>query len=110
MAKITGEERREYENKFRRKIVRHLTPLETKVMIYIIDRTIGWMKDGEKISYREFEEGRYGTFNCGVGVQKTSARRAVISLVSKGVVEIISSTKRQGTYIKVNLDWEEDEP
>lgn len=103
MAEITAEQRREYENKFRRQMVSCLSPVETKVMLYIIDRTIGWMKDRELIVYREFLDGKAN--NYGVNVQKTSAVRAVKKLEAINAIEIVSSSPRYGTTIKVNLDW-----
>jgi hypothetical protein len=105
LTKITTEQRFEYENKFRRNIVHTLTPLETKVMIYIIDRTLGWMKDRERVSYREFEYSKPGTKSDGVNVQKNSAVRAVGSLVKKGVIEVLSTSPRFGTNIRVRLEW-----
>ncbi len=104
MAEITPDQRRDYENKFRREMVSCLSGVETKVMIYIIDRTIGWMKDRERIVYREFLEGKAN--NHGVNVQNTSAVRAVRQLEAIGAIEIISSSPRYGTTIKVNLNWE----
>lgn len=103
MASISPDERREYENLFRRQMVYELSPLETKVMIYILDRTLGWMKDRERISYREFLDGKAN--NRGVNVHATSAVRAIKSLKELGVIEILSSTRRRGTIIRVNLDW-----
>lgn len=103
MNEITTEERFAYENMFRREMVSTLTPVETKVMIYIIDRTLGWMKDRERISYREFLEGKANNF--GVSVHKTSAYRSVRSLEAKGIIELVSTSKRSGTLIKINLDW-----
>lgn len=103
MAEITTDRRFAYENMFRREMVSILTPVETKVMIYIIDRTLGWQKDRERISYREFLDGKAN--NYGVNIQKTSAYRSVKSLEEKGIVTLLSTSKRSGTLIKVNLGW-----
>jgi len=109
LAKISIEQRLEYENLFRRRMVFLLTPVETKVMIYIIDRTLGWMKDRERMSYREFEYSKPGTKSYGVDVQKNSAVRAIKSLVKKGAIEIMSTSPRYGTVIRVRLDWDFNE-
>jgi hypothetical protein len=103
MTAVSTDKRFKYENKFRRQMVHTLSGTETKVMIYIIDRTLGWMKDTETISYREFLEGNANNF--GVGVHKTPAHKAVKSLEEKNIIDVISSSKKYGTKIKINMDW-----
>jgi hypothetical protein len=76
-------------------------------MIYIIDMTLGWNKDRERITSRELLEGK--RLNKGANVQNTSAARAIKSLTKKGVIQVLNNSKRNGSLIRVNLEWSLDE-
>ena len=81
-----------------------LSAVETKTMVYLIDRTLGWMKDRETVSYREFKEGGKGE-SFGAGIDKDTAAKCIRSLAEKGIIFIVKTTKKMGTLIALNLKW-----
>lgn len=101
---LTFEIRNNYENMFRRQMLSILSAVETKAMVYILDRTLGWMTDREYLSYREFKEGGRGQ-SLGAGIEAKTAMRCVRALVAKGIISVLETTKKHGTLILVNLAW-----
>ncbi len=95
--------RYQYENMFRREMLRILTPAETKAMVFIIDRTLGWMKSQARIAYDDFEYGC--ATSSGAGINRSTAIRCVKGLVDKGILTL-DACKKHGTLYILNLKWE----
>lgn len=100
---VTLDARMHYENTFRRQMLSVLTPAETKVLVYIIDRTLGWLRLSERFSYREFKSGCQTS--RGANIDKDTAMRCLDSLTEKNVIQVLSRSKKRGTEILLNLKW-----
>lgn len=105
---ISFEDRLTFENRVKRHALFLLSPAETKVLLYILDRTLGWNKDRETITHRELEHGKK---NCsfGAGVTAKTARRCIKALCDIGLIQVITSTRKHATKIVVNLKWRFEE-
>ncbi|WEV89371.1 hypothetical protein H10PHJ05_70 [Aeromonas phage HJ05] len=101
---IRSTERLLYENMFRRQMLAILSPAETKVMVFIMDRTLGWQRVQARITIRDIVSG-VGN-NAGAGVTKTTAARCIDSLADKKVIIVREVCRKLGTLIEINIQWE----
>lgn len=101
---IRSTERLLYENLFRRQMLAILSPAETKVMVFIMDRTLGWQRIQARITIRDIVSG-VGN-NAGAGVTKTTAARCIDSLAEKKVIIVREVCRKLGTLIEINVQWE----
>lgn len=101
---IRSTERLLYENMFRRQMLAILSPAETKVMVFIMDRTLGWQRTQARVTIRDIVSG-VGN-NAGAGVTKTTAARCIDSLSEKKVIIVREVCRKLGTLIELNTQWE----
>ena len=92
----------------------HLSPAETKVVFYVARRTRGWGYDWDQISLKQMTNGivrRDGScLDKGTGLGETACRRAVRSLLSRGVLRREETASKNGAseppWYSLNLSWE----
>ena len=90
-----------------------LSPAETKVVFYVARRTRGWGRDWDRISLKQMMNGivrRDGSrLDKGTGLGETACRRAVRSLLSRGVLRREETASKNGAseppWYSLNLSW-----
>lgn len=99
-----------YQNFLRRCVREHLSPTEWVVLDFIYDRTLGWDKEWEKITVRQFLRGSrpndqgYRAF-CGVGIKsETTLRKALTSLEVNGLIQVREHDGGARSFALTRLD------
>ena len=89
-----------------------LTGNELSVVFFVLDRTLGWGKEWEVITYPQLTDGvksRDGKIICrGLKMGAATARRVMVSLVEKGV--ILREEICGGYKYSLNYEWDMKEP
>ena len=86
-----------------RRWMRLLSPAEFKVLVLIFDRTIAWGRSSERISMREFVDGR-GNYTQGTGMSVRTIQRALRNLIEQRIV-IAELRTGAPTLFTINLNW-----
>ena len=86
-----------------------LAPEVLKVLLFILDRTVGWNKAMVAISRRDFMNGtrsrRRNELSClPIGLSMDVVNEAIALLVEVGAIR--ANTIRASTYYSLNYDWE----
>lgn len=99
-----------YRNFLSRCIRARLTPTEWAVLDFIFDRTLGWDKEWERISVRQFLDGSkpdergFQAF-CGVGIQsETTLRKTLDSLRASKLIKVREHSSGSRAFALVRLD------
>ena len=67
-------------------VMADLTLAETRVMLYIIRRTMGFQRDAAAISINQIMEGVNPDLERGTGLKRTAVTDALRSLIARGMV------------------------
>ena len=94
--------------------MKYLSPSELMVLLFILDRTIGWQKYSEVITRRHMLKGiaSGGTiFHLGTSLSASTLDTTLNRLFEKGLIERRPIMRGTTRYIEfsINLDWEPDE-
>ena len=85
-----------------RDVMSHVSGTEFKVLMCIIDRTVLWGKDVERITQKHISEGIPGTCG-GTGISVRAIRNGLQRLQEIGVISVTERTS--GNTYSVNTSW-----
>lgn len=104
-----------YRNFLSRCMRTYLAPTEWAVLDFIFDRTLGWDKEWERISVRQFfygskpNEQGFQAF-CGIGIQsETTLREALKTLVRYKLIQVKEHEGGSRSFSLTRLDYLADE-
>lgn len=79
-----------------------LKPTEYMVLSLVFDRTIGWGKPSERITIRDFVEGKRNA-TCGTSLSRRTVIAVLAALAKRGV---LMRRGRDGNVYEINFAWE----
>ena len=110
--KVSPLEFREFSQKIDREWQMYLGPIGTAIVRMVMDRTVGWQKDIERISLRQFAEGVWqvkdGKRVCihgGLRIAVGTLKRWLLKLEEVGVVRKIKDPDGGADFFSINKEW-----
>ncbi|CAM3732873.1 hypothetical protein [Litorimonas haliclonae] len=90
-----------------RVLMGQVSPAKFKLLSFILDRTLGWQKSTERISFKHFTNGIVNLTN-GTGLSRATVARCLKELNKEGLIFRSGETKIAQTY-GLNLTWVNDD-
>lgn len=86
-----------------------LSHVQFAVVEMVFDRTLGWGKEWEYITYEQFIEGVWTAdgkvIHPGTGYQRRAVAEALVSLLKRGVIRRIKTTKKAAVCYALIFEW-----